>query len=259
MNALDWLAVISVLLIILFYFLLLITSLAFSDQSSTVEPNTLLNCPAGYCVVDFESGLKSCPGAATDVLKYDPTLAFCSRAEFCDSDTFRFAVQPDQSTNSLGVCAPGDVCQCLNRQQCSANTLTVFQAVAGTAVLGINGTRTTFVQASGDLPLSYTSDNNYCQVPVSYIFRSSPGCSGYLPPTNPTADEVLTSISTCMQAGTACLLGELVFITGDDFNVTAQGLLTTPLSCIAETGLTCSPGQVKLYSPGLGQAQCFFV
>src|SRR3990167_10924977 len=75
-------------------------------------------CPAGSCVTDLLTGVKTCPTNTTDTLIYDPSQSACNSQYLCDNPITPYALQSDGSTDLNGNCEPGVPCRCTTTAQC---------------------------------------------------------------------------------------------------------------------------------------------
>src|SRR5690606_26774803 len=101
----------------------------------------------------------------------------------CDNPGLPYALWSDGSTDINGICERNTQCRCLSRPQCSQDIVTTFNTVNGNNYNTLVGQRIQFIQEASSSNMSGQSlsyDNpstTFCKVPLSWINRSSPGCS----------------------------------------------------------------------------------
>ena len=172
-------------------------------------------CPIGQCATNMFTGEKECPVdiSSTEQVTYNPVIQVCNGRSTCDSPTTPFALQPDGSTRSDGICADNSQCRCLRDQRCSSNTLVKFKTRTGNTFQSLDGTYTSLDQIyEGEPPYTLTSDNSeFCSIPGTWLSRTYP--------------RVDMSFPRCVR-GTLSFLAE----NSSDFDlIKAQ---STPLACM---------------------------
>ncbi len=82
-------------------------------------------CPVGQCVLDLETGVKSCP-TDDQPLAFDPFTQGCTPPYACTWRTWTNAVGLYGATNRYGQCETGVQCDCLQNYQCQAYLNSIF-------------------------------------------------------------------------------------------------------------------------------------
>lgn len=89
-------------------------------------PDEVFLCNVGDCVVDIQTGKKTCSSSPSRQ-GYNPQTQVCSPSNACVSSPMIFSVQPDGSTSPTGLCAEGDSgCDCFPSLRCSRGIASVF-------------------------------------------------------------------------------------------------------------------------------------
>ena len=87
---------------------------------------SLSQCPAGYCSINKDTGIKRCPDG-NHQLVYNTIEETCTRKFFCDYLPLKYAVLTDGSTNSKGVCEEDVVCRCSKNKSCESSITGTFK------------------------------------------------------------------------------------------------------------------------------------
>lgn len=227
--------VVAIFILAFFFWLAYATGLGIA-QSQIIKNSAGWFCSPGQCAVDMSTGEKICPNG-TERQSYDINTQICSNKYSCSANGYRYAVLSDGSTDSFGVCEDGVACRCVNRSQCARYISGIFQTVSGNPYTASNTAQfsqkqTSIGQGSIDGP-SVSSNNNFCEIPSNWLFRSVPGC-GALPPALTT----FSSFKSCF-ASNPCLYGTPAYITDDVNGFTAASLDRIPVACVNGSGSEC--------------------
>lgn len=218
----------------------------------------LQDCPPGQCAMNLFNGEKRCPTNSKDIIQANITLEACNPRESCINGILPYAILPNGSTSLEGLCQPGVACRCTAQPSCASYISAFFETVDGNPYVSTNGQRTRFRQdilaSDGVLPVTFNPLTTFCQVPIDWLPRSSPGCT-ILPGQNGEGT-VMTpeSITECMTSESgACLVGTLAFISStSEFG--ANDINRIPLACVKEK--PCPIGYINIYDTSLGGIVC---
>lgn len=229
-----------------------------SDTYMVTAPSNnpyLQDCPVGECAMNLFNGEKRCPSSSTDVVQSNITVEACTPRERCNVGVLPYALLPDGSVNTSGICQPGDTCRCVSNDGvvCASYITTYFQTVDGNPYVSTNGQRTRFRQALvGSNDAVSNQLNTFCRIPIQWLTRSTPGCTVL-----PSNLEITTlspqEITECMNLESPCLTGVLAFV-ADSSVFSSTDIVNTPLACV--TGENCPSGYVNVYDTGLGSIVC---
>ena len=243
----------------LFFFVLFLlwSSAKLTFSSTTTLSPVLVACQPGQCLVN-PNGEKICDPNISATLLSDPRYQVCSAPYVCEAPTLPYAIQNDQSTDVSGQCPAGVTCRCVARPQCSEFIVTAFSTINGSAYSDFSTNRVTFVQnnnysnlagGSSSVPPIIVSSpgTTFCQVPMTWLPRSSPGCVsvGAVTPNN---------IAQCMFNDNPCLVGTLAFVPTDPDNFSLSRFSSTPLAYVR--GSKCPSGHVAYWHQQLGKVVC---
>jgi len=152
---------------------------------------SLGKCPAGYCAISKETGLKRCPNGNYQIV-YNTNQEACTRSEFCDLDEFKFAVLTDGTTDPNGRCDPGVPCRCTNQKRCNTGIISSFGIQFGSE---FDPSQNNFILGqipdNGDI-FGYSSIvltqplNQFCKINPAFTDRLVDGCDF----TNSTNDKL---------------------------------------------------------------------
>lgn len=231
--------------IILFAFYIWLTYA--SADSLIIEQKTrnltsTIFCPPGQCAMDILTGEKICP-EGDEQYSYNPVTQICMNPTTC-SGSMPYAIQPDGSTNSLGACSrdplTGELleCRCSQQSTCADYITTVFQSISGNPFTALEGTRTLFTQSAradygGSVGLNLSNNiqfadpnNTFCQVPITWVFRSNPGCTNY------GSGDIADNAYECINSN-PCLIGTLAYISDDSSTFSSSDILSKPVACVS--------------------------
>jgi hypothetical protein len=162
---------------------------------------TLGKCPAGYCAISKETGLKRCPDGNYQIV-YNTNQEACTRSEFCDLEEFKYAVLTDGTTDPNGSCDPGVPCRCTNQKRCNTGIISSFGVEFGSE---FDPTQSNFtlsqIPDSGDM-FGYSSIvltqplNQFCKINPAFTNKFVDGCEF----TNATNDKLF-----CQQISSSIL------------------------------------------------------
>ena len=237
--------VIVSLIIITVFWILLIYWAAESPVSQKKGGGFYKDCPPGQCATNFYNGEKRCPqDLSKGVITSDLTIEVCNPPFECTSGRTPYALQTDGSTDALGICEEGVICQCLPTAQCARYINTAFSTTNGNPYVSTDGQNTTFIQEL--VTVAKIDDlTTFCQVPVQWLTRSSPGCTEITPVTT-------QSITDCVSNSSPCLTGTLAFI--GDSTLTPQQILNLPVACV--TSPECPTGKVAIWDLQYNNTVC---
>lgn len=258
-----WLAVITVILLLIFWSILLYySSLSIPPSPPNTDGNTyavrtpsnnpyLQDCPKGYCATNLFNGEKRCSDTTDGIVQANITLEVCNPREKCTTGTLPYAILSDGSTNIEGICDPGIACRCTNNASCANYIGTYFQTFGGNPYVSTNGQRTRFRQdimsSDGLLPSNFNPETTFCRIPIDWLPRSAPGCN--------FVDASPQNITECMdpELSNPCLVGTLAFITPtSEFSV--ADINRIPLACVK--GKSCPSGYINIYDTDFNGIVC---
>lgn len=198
-----------------------------------------LECEDGKCATSLVTGEKRCNidgGGGT--ITYDPSTEVCNSRFACENSLTPYAVQPDEGTDSSGLCYPGTICRCLTKPQCPQAIQVLFHLVNGSTQYNSAGTfqqlKVSATQgtstASTSLKFSQSNDN-YCAIKAYHLNRVSPGACYF----NNINDIQIDEIEQCF-LGNACIQGQMAFYPKDfdSFvlnNKDTSAVYSVPVAC----------------------------
>lgn len=250
-----------------FFFSWLAYALTLSVVKTQVSANSsIFQCAPGECAMDTVTGEKMCPGTIESIA-YSPTTQVCVSPHICDTNTQRYALNSDGSTNAFGICENDPVtglpteCRCMKYASCPFYTTATFSTITGNAYGNLINSRTTFAQKvtpeyTTGIPTNQNQQSKginitnttaeFCQIPIDWIFRSTPGCSSLVKPGTP--DLVQDTIS-CFNSH-PCLRGTLAFVVDDSSTFNYSQINYYPVACVA--GEPGPAGSLALYDKAYG-------
>lgn len=274
-------AILAAIIIFAFYFWLTYASAdSIIMEQKLVAASTTLLCPTGQCPTDMVTGEKICP-PSDQQYAYNPLTQVCSNPTSC-SGTFPYAIRADGSTNPLGVCDRDPItnellnCRCAQQSACGDYITSLFQSISGNPYTSLEGTRSAFSQATrsdyggtvnlnmGNTMQFTTPNTTFCEVPLTWVLRSDPGCSSVA-----TADPDLIPY-LCMNLN-PCLQGTLAYIVDDSTGFSTADLYNKPVACISaprldgkigscqsnpSTGCFINDDNIPVYDRGYGGIRC---
>lgn len=253
-----------ILLAVYFWISLSLTDSINLTESQNNASNNLI-CPKGQCAMDMSTGEKICTSGNQLGVPYNPLTQVCMNPTVC-SGQYPYAVNSDGSTNTLGQCPIDPVtgertnCRCFLNSSCASYITTVWNSISGNPYTALSDSRTQFSQALGynlggdvginsDGNLSFPDPNvTFCQVPMTWVLRSSPGCSGI---SGSNASDLAVK---CVQSN-PCLQGTLAYISGDSSSFDTNSLYENPLACVSEDN-TCNDNDIPVYDTSYGKIVC---
>lgn len=141
----------------------------------------LAKCPAGFCALDKETGLKRCPDGNYQLV-YNSKDEVCTRAQFCDFNQLPYAVLSDGTTSLSGKCDSGVPCRCTNQKACDNAIVSPFQVVFGSNFDPSQNNFTITQTPETDIQFGYTSiqltspTTQVCQLNPGFTERVTNGC-----------------------------------------------------------------------------------
>jgi len=278
MNNKDEIYIVIFSLIIIFIFIgiyvlyFILTKKTNTSNDNSNEP-VFIQCGEDQCATNIITGEKRCP-SDNEKVKAKAPLEVCNSRYLCDNNITPYALQSNGSTRRDGICQQGVECRCMREPSCATYTETVFYPIVNNTTLPLNEQEIIYNQRAKDRssePLK-PEENEYCQIPVNWLNRSSPGCnfanvmnydnlvqcmglegdSRSFPyacntlPDNYNRDLQIPRTSPCMR-------GKLTVI-GDD-KINKDNLLNYPLSCI-NTNIDCKCGEVRTIIESTGEVVC---
>ena len=223
--------------------------------STVFTGSTYFTCNPGQCATNKYNGEKRCPELEKDKVFYDSSFETCNSRYTCESKFTPYALLPNGSTNSMGICAPGNICRCLDSARCATDIVSIFQITNG----NINNNRTVFNQISLDIQgndgsqVFDISDPNttFCGIKANHLNKITPGACTFTNPENIDLNE----LTICMRSN-PCLVGVLAFNPNDidtfvlnKSNTTA--IYNVPVSCMSSQGNPNTPNSLKNYCDSL--------
>lgn len=261
----------SIIIFIVVTIIAIILIIVFSTVTFSPDINPVFTCQPGQCVLNNNNGSKVCSDDDNISLEFNILSQSCTNKTSC-SGSFPFAVKLDGSTDNTGQCdvdpTTGDRlnCRCVATARCPYFTSSVFVLAAGSPVGNAVG-QSNFVQAvnpvySGDASYQEPDNtggmiidsNNYCTVPLSWVFRSDPGCRF-------TSTNNSENITNCFFSN-PCLQGTLAAITGDDrFSVLSADINTIRAGCVVAPNFDpdvdkCPSFSIPVFDTGTGTIIC---
>lgn len=235
-------------------------------QKQTAGNAAVFQCAPGECAMDTTTGEKMCPGTI-EAIAYSPATQVCVSPHICDTNIQRFALNSDGSTNAFGICENDPVtglpteCRCLKYASCPFYTTATFSTITGNPYGSLINSRTTFAQKvtpvyTTGIPTTsaqqstgvniINSTAEFCQIPVDWIFRSTPGCASLVKPGTP---DLVSDTIACFDSH-PCLRGTLAFVVDDSSTFNYDQLNYYPVACVA--GEPGPPGSLSLYDKAYG-------
>jgi hypothetical protein len=253
------LVIVSAIIIIGFFIWMSVGVAKGISEQQYVDSQVGFVCSPGQCAVDKITGEKICPEQGSITIGFNFDSQVCSDPGYCTDSIYRYAIQPDGSTNSFGICDDEDICRCSPVPTCPRYITSTFDTIFGNPYTGLSFTETSFTQSQVVLPPGQTSgvsfsSARFCSVPFEWIFRSSPGCNTVVPNQN-----AVTSVTSCIDSN-PCLSGTLAYISSDSSSFDTRDLTTTTLSCVQ--GKRCIPSEdfslynAPIYDTNYGGVVC---
>lgn len=232
---------IALIVIIVSIFLIALASVYFIGLAATTRGLSAtplsLTCPPSQCATNVYNGEKVCPAPGATI-EHAP-FEVCNSRELCDNNITPYAVMPDGSTRSSGICETGQPCRCVSGPRCPEYILTTWNTTNGNPYTSLRDQSIVFVQRTAPPPISYVNAlTTFCAVPPTWLSRSTPGC------------EIGVDIKTCVTKN-PCLTGVLAYLPGPDGVVTYS---TTPVACVR--GTPCTDNKIAVWDNQLGAAVC---
>lgn len=112
----------SILIVLLFWMFIMIILY----QNPRI-PHQFLNCPAGYCATNLQTGQKRCPINDNNSLLYESGVEVCNPKTLCRHPPLIYAIQNDGSTNNLGLCQNNQNCPCVIKPRCNRHVVSYFK------------------------------------------------------------------------------------------------------------------------------------
>lgn len=256
----------SVIVFIVVLVIVLIFGVTLTLITFEFVPSPLLKCPAGECVVNANNGSKICPSSDSDVLQYNFLSQVCSPAKSCTDAVYSFAVRADGGTNNDGVCeenpatGKASTCRCVNQARCPIYTATAFTVASGAPInssiagatlvqtinpILLNSGADTSANTTGGMIIN-DSESTFCNVPLSWLFSSTPGCTQ-------TSQNESQNISDCFFSN-PCMQGTLAAVSNNPLEVLGGDVNTLQVACVTAPYLDsdtikCSNTQIPIYIP----------
>lgn len=234
MNNEDF-AIYLVALVFLFAFYFWLTYVMVSDAytNNVTSSTAVTQCLPGQCPTDQSTGEKICPDDVNQRYAYNITTQTCNFPGLCQG-ILPYAINSDGSSNITGICQnnplTGEVldCRCDNILTCPEYILSSFSAITGNP-FSIN-TNTQFAQNlietyGGTGGIIEKPNAEFCQVPLSWLTRSTPGCVGV------GGDTDFELAKNCMDLN-PCLQGVLAYIIQDVNDANFDILNQIPVGCV---------------------------
>lgn len=236
-------------------------------------------CAPGECVMDTLTGEKICPNSI-ESYAYNVSTQVCVSPYICNTNIMRYALNSDGSTNSFGICEENPVtgiqtqCRCMKLPSCPFYTAATFVTTIGSAYTSLLNSRTTFAQ---NLTPEYTTGPNldsvnrgvtvtnpvaeFCQVPMEWIFRTTPGCAGLIRPSSAqSSSNFIEDTQSCFNSK-PCMRGTLAFIVDNASEFNYGKINYYPVACVggqnAQPGNSCPPNSVTLFDRSYGDTVCY--
>lgn len=252
--------VITTLIILVIAWSILIYDTLINRSPFGDRGEAFFNCPPSYCATNIFNGEKRCPNPG-DIMAADAAIEVCNPSNRCIDSKTPFAVNSDNSTTSNTFCEE-DQCRCLPNPQCANHIVSMFRTTDGNPYRSLEGKRTQFSQLdtakiphtnkfSSNTPFSFDDPlTTFCQIPIDFAFRSTPGCVAE----NNIIDE--QAIIECLDQNTnkPCIRGVLSYLSNDPENFNEQKLFNTPLGCTQ--GIPCDAGEIPIYDLRFGRLLC---
>lgn len=155
-----------------------------STNDITVTAGNLKSCEKpGYCIVNLESGLKTCPSNSKTTMFYDSDTQVCSPKTSCPS-VLPYAVNGDGSVNRYGSCENNIPCMCTGNITCARYVVSKFSVTNGN-IYSTNTSDKNFIMEqvpynSGDSfnnSIKLNNSNEYCKINSTYSTTLVGGCS----------------------------------------------------------------------------------
>lgn len=223
--------VVTILLLAFFFWLAYATGVGIFESQS-IQRTAGWFCSPGQCAVDNSTGEKICPTNPSARQPYDIMTQHCSDKYNCTSNTYRYAILSDGSTDAFGQCDDGVPCRCSSRPRCARYITSIFQTVSGNPYTSSSAQ---FNQIEADIGKSTIDgpaissnaiSSSFCEIPSTWLFRSVPGC-GAVPPGLTT----FSSLKSCF-ASNPCLYGTPAYVTDDIDSFTSESLTRIPVACV---------------------------
>lgn len=255
--------IVTIFIIVVFWAILLYYAIGIN--TGAVPPNQQnFALSTGLCAANVVSGEKVCLTDDDDSLNYDPNVQVVTSAGGCDNPTFPYALLPNDGISTIGRCADDPItgepsqCRCLNTQQCPEYITSYFRTVSGNAFASLDVTRTSFDQVTGQSPIQIDEPTRqFCTIPISWLYRSTPGCNFVTPSQVDTPDGELTTVNTCMRlpvnnVGNPCASGILAFITDSPDDMTLNNIGSIPIGCVRGSGSPPDEDSVTVWDEKYG-------
>lgn len=141
----------------------------------------LAKCPAGFCALSKETGLKRCPDGNYQLV-YNSLEEVCSRPDFCDFEDLPYAVRSDGTTSLSGKCDTGVPCRCTNQKSCDTGIVSPFETVFGSNFDPSQNNFTITQIPETNIQFGYTSitltrsNTQVCQLNPGFTDKVTNGC-----------------------------------------------------------------------------------
>lgn len=206
-------------------------------QYKYVETEIIIPCNPGECPTNITTGQKRCPISNEIVLSIDPRVEVCNPSTACTNPRTPYAINPDNSINTNGVCDNNQVCRCVSAEQisgCPFYSEVAFQ----TSKISLTSFNTYITQINNINPLTGGNNNSIslinnqvCSIGLRDTAKLSVnGCS------NTNFSDINDSFN-CVKSN-PCINGFLTFIPDRNrdlrsipFNFATERL-NTPMSCV---------------------------
>lgn len=256
---------ISVVIIFTLLFAIIYTNIYRTGIETSNSP-IYFECPTGECATVIVTGEKTCPEKDDEKVLYDPEFQVCNSRFTCESEQTPYALQPDGSTDDLGRCPEGTICRCLQKPQCSINTMSTFSLTNGSLFMrDDSSSRSLYVQrpisAQGNtgVPVNIeTPGTEFCAIKAFHMDRLSPGACQFQQVSNPTLQE----ISDCLNLN-PCMVGVMGFVPEDSekFVFNEDSIVSTPVTCLpgeltADGKSVCGLNKVPVWDNRLFKLIC---
>lgn len=241
------------------------------STNNTNEP-VFIQCEENQCATNIFTGEKTCPEIG-ETIRAEAPFEVCNGRYLCNNNITPYALQTNGSTRRDGICQEGIECSCLRQPLCANYIETVFYPLTNDNSLPLNEQQITYNQRArdGSSERMKPNENEYCQIPVEWLNRSSPGCN--------FADMMnFNNTVQCMglegdeksfpfacntlpenynrnleiPITSPCLRGKIAVI-GDD-NINRSNIMKYPFACIS-TDVDCKCGEIRAVIDGINTSE----
>ena len=231
-----------IVLIAIIFFILFWCWVAYIISVDPPSSQLLFACPEGQCGTNIYNGEKRCPLNNNDVILIDAAYEVCNSKYTCENPLTPFALQSDCSTNTAGICEPGNICRCLDHGTCSSQTTVLFTVINGSLYSTDASSRFSFQQIpiSSDLgsgSVTYESTTtSFCSLKTSNLNRLSPGSCTFSDSDYINSNGTVYLATQCINSN-PCVRGVMAFNTETPSQLEINGIglaevRSIPVTCV---------------------------